>query len=86
MTKPLSTTAQAVFWDFNSKFDWIEDGVPGPQFKAIAAALRTVVDKLSYEYHYHMDDGEGGIQYNCKNTIIDVNELNEIIHELEALK
>ena len=29
---------------------------------------------------------EGGIQYNCKNTIIDVNELNEIIHELEALK
>ena len=48
--------------------------------------LRALVDKLGYEYHYHMDDGEGGIQYNCKNTIIDVNELNEIIHELEALK
>ncbi len=53
---------------------------------AISAVLRTVVDKLSYEYHYHMDDGEGGIQYNCKNTIIDVNELNEIIHELEETK
>ena len=55
-------------------------------FTAISAVLRAVVDKLSYEYHYHMDDGEGGIQYNCKNTIIDVNELNEIIHELEAFK
>lgn len=55
-------------------------------FTAIAAVLRTVVDKISYEYHYHMDDGEGGIQYNCKNTIIDVNELNELIHELEAFK
>jgi len=55
-------------------------------FTAIAAVLRTVVDTLSYEYHYHMDDGEGGIQYNCKNTIIDVNELNEIIHELESFK
>ena len=53
---------------------------------AVAAVLRAVVDKLSYEYHYHMDDGEGGIQYNCKNTIIDVNELNELIHELEAVK
>ena len=53
---------------------------------ALAAALRAVVEKLGYEYHYHMDDGEGGIQYNCKNTIIDVNELNEIIHELEETK
>ena len=53
---------------------------------AVAAVLRAVIDKISYEYHYHMDDGEGGIQYNCKNTIIDVNELNEIIHELEAFK
>ena len=53
---------------------------------AVAAVLRALVDKISYEYHYHMDDGEGGIQYNCKNTIIDVNELNEIIHELEAFK
>jgi hypothetical protein len=36
----LSPAAQAVFHAFNSKFDWIEDGVPGPQFNAIAAALR----------------------------------------------
>ena len=36
----LSPAAQAVFHAFNSKFDWVEDGVPGPQFKAIAAALR----------------------------------------------
>jgi len=35
-----SPAAQEVFCAFNSKFDWIEDGVPGPQFKAIAAALR----------------------------------------------
>ncbi len=33
-----------------------------------------------------IDDGEGGIQYNCKNTIIDINQLNKLIHELEALK
>jgi hypothetical protein len=38
--EPLSPAAQAIFWAFNSKFSWIEDGVPGPQFKAIAAALR----------------------------------------------
>jgi hypothetical protein len=38
--EPLSPAAQAVFHAFNSKFDWIEDGVPGPQFNAIAAALR----------------------------------------------
>jgi hypothetical protein len=44
----LSPAAQAVFWAFNSKFDWIEDGVPGPQFKAIAAALRAAVQELKY--------------------------------------
>jgi hypothetical protein len=42
----LSPAAQAVFWAFNSKFDWIEDGVPGPQFKAIAAALRVAADHV----------------------------------------
>ena len=78
----LSSTAKAILkayedspWEYNNA-----------DFTAISAVLRAVVDKLSYEYHYHMDDGEGGIQYNCKNTIIDVNELNEIIHELEAFK
>jgi hypothetical protein len=42
----LSAAAQAVFHAFNSKFDWIEDGVPGPQFNAIAAALRAVADQV----------------------------------------
>jgi hypothetical protein len=60
--------------------------IGGIKMTAVAAVLRALVDKLSYEYHYHMDDGEGGIQYNCKNTIIDVNELNELAEELEAFK
>ncbi len=45
----LSPAAQAVFWAFNSEFDWIEDGVPGPQFKAIAATLRAVVGHDVYK-------------------------------------
>jgi hypothetical protein len=40
----LSPAAQAVFWEFNSAFDWVQDAVPGPQYKAIAAALRAAVD------------------------------------------
>jgi hypothetical protein len=43
----LSPAAQAIFWAFNSKFSWIEDGVPGPQFKAIAAALRAAADQVA---------------------------------------
>lgn len=50
---PLSPAAQAVFYAFNSKFDWIEDGVPGPQFNALAAALRAVAE------HCVPDDSEG---------------------------
>lgn len=42
---PFSPAARAVFEAFNSKFDWIEDGVPGPQFKAIAAALRAAAQE-----------------------------------------
>jgi hypothetical protein len=42
----LSPAAQAVFWAFNSKFDWIEDGVPGPQYKAIATAIEALVDQV----------------------------------------
>ena len=42
----LSPAAQAVFHAFNSKFDWIEDGVPVPQFNAIAAALRAAAEQL----------------------------------------
>lgn len=36
----LSPAARAIWEAFNSKFDWVEDGVPGPQFHSIAAALR----------------------------------------------
>lgn len=43
-----SPAAQAVFHAFNSKFDWIEDGVPGPQFKALAAALRAAADQVEW--------------------------------------
>ena len=42
----LSPVARSVFESFNSKFDWVEDGVPGPQFKAIAAALRAAADQV----------------------------------------
>ena len=42
----LSPAAQAVFYAFNSKFDWIEDGEPGPQFNSIAAALRAAADQV----------------------------------------
>jgi hypothetical protein len=45
----LSSAAQAVFWAFNSKFDWKEDGIPDDQFKAIAAALRAVADQSAPE-------------------------------------
>ena len=53
MTQQLSPAARSVFESFNSKFDWVEDGVPGPQFKAIAAALRTAAK------HCVPDDSEG---------------------------
>jgi len=52
----LSPQAQAVFWAFNSKFDWIEDGVPGPQFKAIAAALQAAADQVVPEFWHKYDD------------------------------
>jgi hypothetical protein len=42
----LSPAAQAVFWEFNRAFDWVQDGVPGPQYKAIAAVLRAVADRV----------------------------------------
>ena len=46
MTQQLSPAARAVFEAFNSKFDWVEDGVPGPQFNSIAAALRAAADQV----------------------------------------
>ena len=45
----LSPAARSVFESFNSKFDWVEDGVPGPQFSAIAAALRALDSRLGHE-------------------------------------
>lgn len=47
--KKLSPAARSVFESFNSKFDWIEDGVPGPQFSAIAAALRAAAGQAAPE-------------------------------------
>jgi hypothetical protein len=47
MTQQLSLAARSVFESFNSKFDWVEDGVPGPQFKAIAAALRAAAYRVA---------------------------------------
>jgi hypothetical protein len=49
IAKPLSTEARKVFEAFNSEFDWVEDGVPGPQFNAIAAALRAAVNEVAPE-------------------------------------
>lgn len=65
---PLSPAAQAVFWAFNSKFTWIEDGVPGPQFNAIAAALRAAADHIHHDWS----------GFNC------VDALCEIAAELEG--
>lgn len=44
----LSPRAQAVFWAFNSKFNWISDGVPGPCLSALAAALRALDAELGH--------------------------------------
>ncbi len=52
----LSPAAQAVFHAFNSKFDWVEDGVPGPQFNSIAAALRAAADQVVPEEQLHGGD------------------------------
>lgn len=42
----LSPAARSVFESFNREFEWIEDGVPGPQFRAIAAAIYSVADQV----------------------------------------
>ena len=61
MTQQLSLAARSVFESFNSKFDWVEDGVPGPQFNAIAAAIRAAADQMSSHhskaYLYSLADG-----------------------------
>ena len=73
----LSHAAQEVFWAFNSKFAWIEDGVPGPQFKAIAAVLRAIDEELASCLYVGSDEGD-------IKRVIDVSDLHGIIDELEA--
>jgi hypothetical protein len=77
MTQQLSLAARSVFESFNSKFDWVEDGVPGPQFKAIAAALRAAA------LHVYSEEYEtcGGASY---SLMLDVDDLLAIADELEA--
>ena len=74
IAKPLSPAAQAVFHAFNSKFDWVEDGVPGPQFNSIAAALRAAADQVvPMALCVHNDD-----------FVYVRHQLHALAHELEA--
>lgn len=78
----LSPAARAVFESFNSKFDWVEDGVPGPQFSAIAAALRAAADQLGDEM---IVVGEGFKSLTRDDwRIVHVEDLLAIADELEA--
>jgi hypothetical protein len=78
----LSPAAQAVFWEFNSAFDWVQDAVPGPQYKAIAAALRAAADQahpkaqiedIDYVHQSYVDGWKDALAV-----------LQEIADELEA--
>ena len=75
----LSPQAQAIVDAFNGYHEMVNRRVK------IAAVLRALVEKLGYDHYYHIDDGEGGILYDCKNYIIDVCEVTAIINQLEAL-
>jgi hypothetical protein len=79
MITNLSPQAQAIVDAFNGYHEMVNRRVK------IAAALRALVEKLGYDHYYHIDDGEGGILYDCKNYIIDVCEVTAIINQLEAL-
>jgi len=62
----LSPAARSVFESFNSKFEWVEDGVPGPQFKAIAAALRAAVDQpVDFDVPFSVVDDWEKIKGSC---------------------
>ena len=74
----LSPAARLVFESFNSKFEWVEDGVPGTQFKAIAAALRAAADQLG-------ESPAPGAEFeDLYPRIIEVPDLLAIADELEA--
>ena len=87
----LSPAARSVFESFNSKFDWVEDGVPGPQFKAIAAALRAAADQVVPWRPEPTEDSVGptidyGYAWALFSKANDVRqELIAIADELEAL-
>jgi hypothetical protein len=66
---PLSPAARAVFESFNSEFDWIEDGVPGPQFSAVAAALRAAAK-------YSVPDDSNGHYVYLPNLLAVADELD----------
>ena len=57
----LSPTARAVFEAFNSKFEWIEDGVPGPQLKGLAAVLRVISDLVRMDQPLGDTDADAGV-------------------------
>ena len=57
----LSPATRAVFEAFNSKFNWIEDGVPGPQLGAIAAAIRALAEQLRLELPLGDTDADAGV-------------------------
>jgi len=74
----LSPAAKAVRKAYYStKFSWIEDGVPGPQLKAIAAALRAVDGELASCLFVGPDEGD-------IKRVIDVSDLQNLIDELEG--
>jgi hypothetical protein len=78
----LSPAAQAVFWEFNSAFDWVQDAVPGPQYKAIAAALRAAADQVApLGYEDVWTDGRI-LQYEKRDPVRE--KLLAIADELEA--
>ncbi len=78
----LSPAAQAVFWEFNSAFDWVQDAVPGPQYKAIAAALRAAADTVVPEEPLYGGDQrwmfERDARQDCRKKLL------AIADELEA--
>ena len=57
----LSPATRAIFEAFNSKFEWIEDGVPDPQVHAIAAALRALAEQLRLEMPLGDTDADAGV-------------------------
>lgn len=80
---PLSPEARKVFEAFNSRFEWVEDGVPGPQLSAIAAAFRAAVDQVvppALEEEYR--DRNQALP--LKKMVEIRQKLNAIADELEA--